>query len=122
MQPHVLVIEDEVRMARLLELELHDAGYQVSVALDGLLGWQQATTLAPDVIVLDWLLPQLTGLEICTRLRQGGSRTPIIFTTALSDRTHQEQAEQAGATAYIVKPFTFEHLLQAISVPAAMQA
>ncbi len=112
MNTHVLLIEDEARMARLLELDLNDAGYQVTVAHDGETGWHLAEAQPPDVIVLDWQLPRLTGLEVCQRLRAVGQKMPIIFATALGDG--REQALQAGATAYVTKPFSTEMLMQLI--------
>jgi DNA-binding response OmpR family regulator len=114
MTTHVLLIEDEVKMARLLELDLNDAGYRVTVAHNGLTGWQLAKIQAPDVIVLDWQLPQLTGLEVCQRLRKAGRMMPIIFATALGDSDCRKAVLQAGGTDYLIKPFSSESLLKMI--------
>lgn len=112
MNSHVLLIEDEAKTARLLELDLDDAGYQVTVASDGMTGYRLAQQQPPDVIILDWQLPQLTGREVCQRLRDGGQMMPIIVATALSDR--RATALQAGATDYLTKPFSTETLLRLI--------
>lgn len=122
MNLHVLLIEDEVAIARLLELDLCDAGYQVSVAHDGLTGWQMAQTQAPDIVVLDWELPRLTGLEVCQRLRDAGKLMPIIFATALGDDLRRKAALRAGGTDYLVKPFSSERLLRVIDEQQVMVA
>ncbi len=114
MNTHVLLIEDEVNIARLVEMDLHDAGYQVTLAHDGIKGLHLAQTQAPDVVVLDWQLPHLTGVEICQKLRDAGKMMPIIFATALGDIEHRTAALQAGGTHYLIKPFRTEGLLQLI--------
>lgn len=73
MTAHILLVEDEVKLARFVELELNSEGYQVSVANDGILGLTLARDLSPDLAILDWMLPGLTGLEICRRLRATGN-------------------------------------------------
>ncbi|MEO0374778.1 MAG: response regulator [Cyanobacteria bacterium P01_A01_bin.17] len=122
MNIHVLLIEDEANIARLLELDLSDVGYRVTVAHDGLTGLHLAQTQAPDIIVLDWQLPQLTGLEICQRLRDAGKMMPIIFATALGDDLPRKAALRAGGTDYLVKPFSTESLLRVIDEQQAMVA
>ena len=114
MTAHILLVEDEIKLAKLLELDLCDHGYDVNVVHDGLSGWQQAQDGSPDLIVLDWQLPLLTGPEICARLRAAGRTMPIIFTTALDDPEHRATALQAGANEYLVKPFGIDVLLQKI--------
>lgn len=122
--PHILVVEDEVRLAQLVELELADAGCQVDIAHDGQIGLELAQSIQPDVIVLDWSLPRLTGLEICQQLRKIGNSVPIVFATAMDDSPHRQAALAAGANAYMVKPYQFKDLLETISaqLPIELQA
>ncbi|MFE4106184.1 response regulator transcription factor [Almyronema epifaneia] len=111
---HILLIEDNPNTAKLMELELLDAGYQVTVAYDGLVGLAVAQTLGPDLVLLDWQLPSLTGPEICQSLRQAGYQEPVIFVTARSDSEDLAIGRQVGANDYIVKPFGSEVLLSCI--------
>ena len=113
--PHILLVEDEVKIATLVALDLSDAGYRVTVAHDGITAWEQTQRHAPDMIVLDWKLPQLTGLELCTRLRASGRTMPIIFATAWEDQEHRTIALKAGANDYLVKPFGTDMLLTKIA-------
>lgn len=108
---NVLLIEDTVRLARLLELELNDAGYEVNVIHDGVQGLQQALSTKPDLILVDWMLPGLTGLEICSRLRAQNNQTPVVFMTSLADQEHCSTAMAAGADDYVVKPFQMDTLM-----------
>jgi DNA-binding response OmpR family regulator len=89
MSASILLVEDEVKLARFIELELDSEGYQITVAHDGLTGLTLARELTLDLIILDWMLPHLNGLEICRRLRSTGSNVPVILLTAkdeVSDR------------------------------------
>lgn len=115
MNPHILLVEDEIRIAQLVELELADAGYQVNIAHDGQVGLELAQTLQPDAIVLDWTLPHLTGLEICQQLRAKGNAVPIVFATAMADAPHRQAAMAAGANAYVVKPYSIGDLVETIT-------
>ncbi len=108
---HILLIEDNPNTAKLMELELLDEGYQVTVAYDGLMGLKAAQSMQPNLVLLDWKLPTLSGPEICQALRQSGYQEPIIFVTALSEVEYQAVAQQVGANDYIVKPFNLEVLL-----------
>ena len=114
MIPHILLVDDEVSITKLLELDLTDAGYRVTMAHDGFSGWHQAHIHNPDLVVLDWQLPHLTGLEVCARLRAAGKTMPIIFTTAFEDRDHRTLALAAGANDYLVKPFGSQTLIRKI--------
>jgi DNA-binding response OmpR family regulator len=108
---HILVVEDEPKLARLLELELTQEGYQVTTVHDGLSGLTSARDLQPDLLILDWMLPGLTGLEICRRLRSTGSKAPVILLTARDDVGDRVSGLDAGADDYVVKPFSLEELL-----------
>ncbi|MGK7939503.1 MAG: response regulator transcription factor [Crocosphaera sp.] len=107
----ILVVEDEAKLAQFMELELKYEGYEVTVANDGLLGLTNAREADFDLILLDWMLPGISGVEICKRLRQTGSKVPIILVTAKDDISDRVAGLDAGADDYIVKPFSLEELL-----------
>ncbi|NJM18295.1 MAG: response regulator transcription factor [Richelia sp. SL_2_1] len=111
MKAHILLVEDEVKLAKFVELELGFEGYQVSVANDGLTGLTMARESQPDLILLDWMLPGMTGLEICRRLRSTGDKVPIILLTAKDEVNDRVAGLDAGADDYVVKPFSVEELL-----------
>jgi len=108
---HILLVEDEEKLARFVELELSYEGYEVSVAHDGLSGLTLAREKNPDLLILDWMLPGLTGLEVCRRLRTTGSQVPVILLTAKDDVGDRVAGLDAGADDYVVKPFSIEELL-----------
>lgn len=108
---HILLVEDEAKLARFVELELTSEGYRVSVAHDGLSGLTLARESMPDLLILDWLLPGMTGVEICRRLRQTGNKAPVIFLTAKDEVSDRIEGLDAGADDYVVKPFSIEELL-----------
>ncbi|NEO27123.1 MAG: response regulator transcription factor [Kamptonema sp. SIO4C4] len=114
MSTHILVVEDEVKLAQFIELELKYEGYEVSVANDGLSGLSQAREGHPDLILLDWMLPGISGIEICQRLRTTGNHTPVILLTAKDEVSDRVQGLDAGADDYLVKPFSIEELLARI--------
>jgi DNA-binding response OmpR family regulator len=111
MTVHILLVEDEVKLARFVELELSSEGYQVSVAHEGLSGLTLARELSPDLLILDWMLPGLTGVEICRRLRTTGSKVPVIFLTARDEVSDRVAGLDAGGDDYVIKPFSIEELL-----------
>ncbi len=109
--PHILLVEDEVKLARFIELELNSEGYQISVAHDGMSALTLARESMPDIILLDWMLPGMTGVEVCRRLRSTGNKVPVIFLTARDDISDRVMGLDAGADDYVVKPFSIEELL-----------
>lgn len=111
MAAHILLVEDEVKLARFVELELTSEGYRVSVAHDGLSGLTTAREESPDLLILDWLLPGMSGVEICRRLRATGNKAPVIFLTAKDEVSDRIEGLDAGADDYVVKPFSIEELL-----------
>jgi len=113
MSEHILVIEDEARIADLLRRGLTYEGFRVSVAGDGLIGLTIARDDPPDLVILDWMLPGLDGLEVCRRLRAAGS-VPIIMLTAKESVPDRVAGLNAGADDYMVKPFAFDELLARI--------
>jgi len=113
MAEHILVIEDETRIADLLRRGLTYEGFRVSVAGDGLTGLATARDDPPDLVILDWMLPGLDGLEVCKRLRAAGP-VPIIMLTAKESVPDRVAGLNAGADDYVIKPFAFDELLARI--------
>jgi len=114
MSRQILLVEDNLALARFLELELLSEGYQVTVTYDGISGLTQLRESPPDLAVIDWGLPGVSGLEICRRLRATGNRLPIILLTAHDEVTDRVQGLDAGADDYLTKPFSIEELLARI--------
>ena len=106
----ILVIEDEARIAQFVERALIYEGYRVTVAHDGQSGLHIARDTPPDLIILDWMLPGLDGLEVCRRLR-AASETPILMLTAKDDVKDRVVGLDAGADDYLVKPFQVDELM-----------
>ena len=102
----VLVVEDEKRLAAGLRMGLEADGFAVDVALDGTDGLWMATEEPYDAIVLDIMLPELSGSEICARLREAGNWTPILMLTAREGESSEAAALDAGADDYLTKPFS----------------
>jgi two-component system response regulator MprA len=113
MSDTILVIEDEERIADFLRRGLTFEGYKTLVAGDGLGGLSIARDQPPDLVILDWMLPGLDGLEVCRRLRAAGS-TPILMLTAKDSVPNRVAGLDAGADDYLVKPFSFDELLARI--------
>ncbi|RNC28572.1 MAG: Response regulator ArlR [Candidatus Dichloromethanomonas elyunquensis] len=115
MKTTILVIEDEVKIARFLELELMHEGYAVQVAYDGRLGYEKAISEDVDLIILDLMLPGLSGIEVCRRVRRE-SDVPIIMLTAKDDVSDKVMGLDSGADDYMTKSFAIEELLARIRV------
>lgn len=111
MSRQILMVEDDLEIARAVEAELVYEGYGVTLAHDGLTGLTIARQSDFDLILLDWMLPGISGVEICRRLRQTASHVPIIFLTAQSEVNERVTGLDAGANDYLVKPFSIEELL-----------
>ena len=116
MGSHILVIEDEAKLARFVELELQYEGYEVTTAPDGLTGLTRIRELEPDLVILDWMLPGLSGVDICRRLRNTGTDVPVILLTAKDEVGDRVEGLDAGADDYLVKPFSIEELLARVRV------
>ena len=106
----VLVVEDDARLAATLERVLVAEGHEVEVAGDGLEALRRAKLRAPDLAVLDWMLPGADGITVCKRLRET-AEFPILMLTALSGTEHRVRGLDSGADDYLVKPFAYQELL-----------
>ena len=101
----ILVVEDDSKIARLLELELKHAGYAVMVATDGRTGLERALADDVDLVLLDVMLPQMSGLEVVRRLKEERPLLPVLMVTARGDRYDKVSGLDLGADDYITKPF-----------------
>lgn len=95
---------------------MEEENYDVSLAMDGQAGLHKAQSEQPDLILLDWMLPKLTGLEVCQAIRKNDKSTPILFLTAKDTIQETIEGLKAGANDYIKKPFSFEELLERIKI------
>ncbi|GLQ19979.1 phosphate regulon transcriptional regulator PhoB [Algimonas porphyrae] len=112
MKPYVLIVEDEDALATLLEYNFGKEGFETSLASDGEEALLLASERTPDLIILDWMLPKLSGVEVCRRLRRRKetSKTPVIMLTARSDETDRITGLDFGADDYMIKPFSMPEL------------
>lgn len=112
MKPFVLIVEDEDALSTLLEYNFSKEGYDTAIAEDGEEALLIAEERAPDLILLDWMLPKLSGVEVCRRLRRRKETvsTPIIMLTARGDETDKVTGLDYGADDYLVKPFSMPEL------------
>ncbi len=110
--PHILVVEDEDALATLLHYNLEKEGYRVGLAGDGEEALIQIDEQAPDLVVLDWMLPKVSGIEVCRRLRaaQPTRNLPIIMLTARGEEADRVRGLDTGADDYITKPFAMSEL------------
>jgi DNA-binding response OmpR family regulator len=115
----ILVVEDERKVAEFVARGLRDQRFAVDVAIDGQTGWNMASTADYDLIVLDLMLPGLSGLEVLKRLRRKGSHPPVLILTARAGTQTKVENFEAGADDYLTKPFAFEELL--VRVKALMR-
>ena len=110
MKEHILIVEDDEAIVRLLRRGLTFEGYQVETALDGETGLAMAREHHPDLVILDLMLPGIDGLEVCQRLR-GSSNVPILMLTAKDTIQDRVSGLDAGADDYLVKPFELDEVL-----------
>lgn len=106
MSQKILVVDDEQSIVTLLQFNLEQAGYSVVVALDGKEALEIAKKEKPDLMVLDLMLPELSGLEVCKELRQAKINTPILMLTAKDDELDKIIGLELGADDYLTKPFS----------------
>lgn len=112
----ILIIEDEIGISNFLKQGLEEENYQVLVAHNGLDGLEMALKQVPDLILLDWMLPKMQGIDVCINIRNSGSQVPILFLTAKDTVQETIEGLKAGANDYIKKPFSFEELLERIKI------
>lgn len=112
----ILVVEDEIGIANFLKQGLEEEGYGVLVANDGKTGLELALTQKVNLILLDWIIPKMTGIEVCKSIRKTDTTTPIIFLTAKDTVQETIEGLKAGANDYIKKPFSFDELLERIKI------
>jgi DNA-binding response OmpR family regulator len=108
---YVLVVEDERRLAQLVRRVLEEEGHTVDVAYDGEEGLQMALEGTHDVIVLDIMLPEINGLDVCKSIRANRVDTPVLLLTALDSVDDRVRGLDAGADDYLPKPFAFQELM-----------
>lgn len=113
----VLVVDDDAFFRESLAQNLADAGFQVETAEDGENALSQlSNSMAPDLVILDWKMPGLTGIEVLRRVRQDGVETPVIFLTTLTDQIYEESALASGAVDFVEKSRSFIILLKRIDL------
>lgn len=110
----ILLIEDDIAISRLLKEGLEDESYAVDVAHDGSEGYRTASADEYDVIILDIMLPEMNGYEVCRALRKDGNKTPILMLTARDAERDIVEGLDTGADDYLAKPFSFDVLLARI--------
>jgi len=111
MTPHVLIVEDEEALVTLLTYNLEREGFSTAVARDGDEALLLAREIPPDLILLDWMLPLTSGLEVCRQLRSTGDDLPVLVLTARDSISERVAGLDAGADDYLPKPFALEELL-----------
>ncbi|MGF1589837.1 MAG: response regulator transcription factor [Pleurocapsa sp.] len=107
----ILLVEDDPKLAEFIATELGLEGYDVTIATNGMDGLSIARDLQPDLLILDWMLPGISGLDLCLRLRKTGIEVPIIMLTAKDEIPDRVAGLNAGADDYVTKPFSIEELL-----------
>ena len=112
---HILIVEDEKGIVDFLKQGLEEEGFTISTATNGKDGLEMALSLSIDLVLLDWMMPKMTGIEVCKAIREH-KNTPIIFLTAKDTVQETVEGLKSGANDYIKKPFSFEELLERIKI------
>jgi two-component system, OmpR family, response regulator ArlR len=112
----ILIVEDEIGIANFLKEGLEEEGYEVLVANDGKKGFEISQSQKIDLILLDWILPKMTGIEVCKSIRKKDTKVPIIFLTAKDTVQETIEGLKAGANDYMKKPFSFDELIERIRI------
>ena len=113
---HILIVEDEKGIVDFLKQGLEEENYTISTAYDGAEGLKKALELPIDLVLLDWMLPKMQGIEVCKNIRLEKNNLPIIFLTAKDTVQETIEGLKAGANDYIKKPFSFDELLERIKI------
>ncbi|HLU22382.1 MAG TPA: response regulator transcription factor [Bacillaceae bacterium] len=121
-KPRILIVEDEEKISRVLELELTYEGYETAKAFDGLDALTLFREQEWDLILLDIMLPGLSGIEVLRRIRTGDTETPVILLTAKDSVEDKVSGLDLGANDYITKPFQIEEFLARVRVALRMNA
>lgn len=112
----ILIVEDETGILNFLRQGLEEENYEVIIATEGKRALEMILKQKPDLILLDWMLPGISGIEICKTIRQSDIKTPVIFLTAKDTVQETIEGLKAGANDYLKKPFSFEELLERIKI------
>jgi two-component system phosphate regulon response regulator PhoB len=120
-RPTILVIEDEEAQRLILQHNLEEAGYEVICAENGEIGWELIEDYRPDLIVLDWMMPKLSGIELCRQIKSSAKtkNTPIIMLSARSEEVDRIRGLEIGADDYVSKPYSIKELLARIKGTAS---
>lgn len=113
---NILIVEDEIGIVQFLRQGLEEEGYKITTASDGLMAFELLQKTTFDLILLDWMLPKMTGFELCKSIRLKDKTTPIIFLTAKDTVQETIEGIKAGANDYIKKPFSFDELVERIKI------
>ncbi|WP_430400730.1 response regulator transcription factor [Flavobacterium sp.] len=113
---HILIIEDEIGISNFLKQGLEEENFTVSTSNNGLEGLEKTFNNKIDLILLDWMMPRMNGLEVCKAIRAQNNSVPILFLTAKDTVLETIEGLKAGANDYIKKPFSFEELLERIKI------
>lgn len=116
MKPYIIIAEDEDALATLLSYNLEKEGYEVGIATDGDEALVMVKERQPDLLVCDWMMPKVSGIEVCRRLRQvpASRNLPIVMLTARSEESDRIRGLDTGADDYVVKPFSMTELMARI--------
>jgi two-component system response regulator ArlR len=112
----ILIVEDEPGIYTFLQEGLTDEGYDTLVATDGSEALRDFADWKPDLVLLDWMLPTMDGIEVCRRIRETDVTTPVLFLTAKDGVEDTIKGLRTGANDYIKKPFSFEELVERIKI------
>lgn len=113
---HILIVEDEEGIVQFLTQGLEEEGYQISSTNNGKSGLELFQNEKFDLVLLDWMLPKMTGVEVCKAIRLQNTKVPIIFLTAKDTVQETVEGLKSGANDYIKKPFSFDELVERIKV------
>lgn len=112
--PNILIIEDDIEIARLVQINLKDEGYSVELVQNGNEGYNKITSGPYDLIILDLMLPGMSGIDICKKFRADDTSTPLLMLTAKSEEFDKVLGLELGADDYLTKPFSIRELLARI--------
>ena len=112
----ILIVEDEIGISNFLKQGLEEEGYEVLTASNGQMGIDLALSIDVDLILLDWMLPKVSGIDVCKTIRKTKVDVPILFLTAKDTVQETIEGLKAGANDYIKKPFSFEELLERVKI------